>query len=81
MGKCLKDVREATPRTDLWGFLRNPHGGREDKKDVRIGSTREERKSLALGRDQTKLTKQCQVPWGTGNLMRETRSWSGCADW
>ena len=59
MGKCPKDVREATLRADLWGLLETPHGRREDRKDVRIGSASEERKSLALGRGRTKLTEQC----------------------
>ena len=74
MEKCLKDVREATPRADLWDILGNPHGGKEDKKDVRIGRASEKRKSLALGRGQIKLIEQCQVPQGTGNLTREIRS-------
>ena len=43
MGKCMKDIREATLRVDLWGLLENPHGGREDKKDVRIRSARVKR--------------------------------------
>ena len=46
MGKCLKDVREATPRVNLWGLLRTPHGGREDRSDVRIRSASERRNSL-----------------------------------
>ena len=61
MGKCLEVILEAPPRVDLWGHLWNPHGERKDKKDVRIGSASEERKSLALGRGQTKLIEQCQV--------------------
>ena len=28
--KCLKDVREATLKADLWGLLGDPHGGKED---------------------------------------------------
>ena len=81
MGKYLKDIRGATLRVDLWGLFENPHGGREDKKDVRIGSVSEKRKSLALGRDQIKLTEQCQVPQGMGNLTRGIKSWSDCANW
>ena len=81
MGKCLKDVQEATLKADLWGLLKNPHSGREDKKDVRIGSVSEKRKSLASGRGHIKLTEQYQVPRDMGSLTREIRSWSSCVDW
>ena len=36
MEKCLKDVREATPRVNPWGVLGDPHGGNEDIKDAKI---------------------------------------------
>ena len=48
MGKCLKDVREAMLKVDLWGLLGNPPGERENIKDVRIRSMNEKRNSLAL---------------------------------
>ena len=48
MGKCLKDVREAMLKVDLWGLLENPPGERENIKDVRIRSMNEKRNSLAL---------------------------------
>ena len=70
----MKDVREATLKADLWGLLKNLHGGREDKKEVRIGSASEKRKSMASGRGHIKLTEQCQVPRDMGSLMREIRS-------
>ena len=66
---------------DLWGLFGNPPGGREDIKDVRIGSVSEKRNSLALERGHIKHTEQYQVPRGTGNSTREFRSWSGCVDW
>ena len=81
MGKCLKDIREATLKADLWGLLRNPYGGREDIKDVRIGSVSEKRNSLASKRGHIKHTKQYQASQGMGNSMREIRRWSGCVDW
>ena len=57
--KCPKGVQEAKLRADLWGLLGTLHGGREDRKGVRIRNASEERKNLALGRGQTKLTEQC----------------------
>ena len=57
--KCPKGVQEAKLRADLWGLLRTLHGGREDRKGVRIRNASEERKNLALGRGQTKLTELC----------------------
>ena len=56
MGKCLKDVREATLKVDLWGLLGNPPGKREDIKDVRIGSMSEKRNSMALEMGHIKHT-------------------------
>ena len=56
MGKYLKDAREATLKADLWGLLENPPGGREDIKDVRIGSVSEKRNSLASERGHIKHT-------------------------
>ena len=46
MEKCLKDVREATPRVNPWGVLGDPHGGNEDIKDAKIRSASERRNSL-----------------------------------
>ena len=80
MGKCLKDVREATLKVDLWGLLGNPPGKREDIKDVRIGSVSERRNSLALEKGHIKHIEQYQVLRSTSNLTREMRSWSGYAD-
>ena len=54
----MKDIQEATLKADLWGLLGNPHGGREDKKDIRIGSASEKRNSLASERGHIKQTKQ-----------------------
>ena len=79
--KCPKGVQEAKLRADLWGLLGTLHGGREDRKGVRIRNASEERKNLALGRGQTKLIDQSRVPQGTGNVTRETKSWSDCVDW
>ena len=45
-------------RAYLWGLLRNPPGGREDIKDVRIGSVSEKRNSLALEMGHIKHTAQ-----------------------
>ena len=45
-------------RAYLWGLLRNPPGGREDIKDVRIGSVREKRNSLALEMGHIKHTEE-----------------------
>ena len=56
MGKCLKDIREATLKADLWGLLGNPPGKREDIQDVRIGSMSEKRNSLALEMGHIKHT-------------------------
>ena len=46
-GKCLKDIREATPKVDLWGLLGDPHGENEGIKNAKIGSVSERRNSLA----------------------------------
>ena len=56
MGKCLKDVREATLKVDLWGLLGNPPSEREDIKDVRIGSMNKKRNNLALEMGHIKHT-------------------------
>ena len=80
MGKCLKDVREATPKAGLWGLLGDPHGGNEDIKDAKIGSMSERRNSLASKRGHIKHAKQYQVPRGMDNSRKEIRRWSGCAD-
>ena len=61
-GKCLKDVREATPEADMWGFLRDPYGRNEDIKDTKIGSVSERRSNLALERGHIKHAEQYQVP-------------------
>ena len=58
MGKCLKDVREATPKAGLWGLLGDPHGGNEDIKDVKIGSISKRRNSLASEMSHIKHTEQ-----------------------
>ena len=60
MGKCLKDVWEITLKVDLWGLLGNPHGGRGDIKDVRIGRVSEKRNNLALEKGHIKHTEQYQ---------------------
>ena len=77
--KCSKAVWEAKPRAE--DILRTPHGGKEDRKGVRIGSVGEEKKSLAWERGRTRLIGRCRVPRNTGSVMVETKSWSGCADW
>jgi len=46
-------------KADLWDLLENPHGGKEDIEDVRIGSVNEKRNNLASGRGYIKLTEQC----------------------
>ena len=45
-------------RAYLWGLLRNPPGGREDIKDMRIGSVSEKRNSLVSERGHIKHTEQ-----------------------
>ena len=45
--KCLKDVRETTPRADPLGPLGGPHGGNKGKKDVKTGSASDKRNNLA----------------------------------
>ena len=80
MGKCLKDVREATPKAGLWGLLGDPHGGNEDIKDAKIGSMSERRNSLASKRGHIKHAKQYQAPRGMDNSRKEIRRWSGCTD-
>ena len=54
MGKCLKDVREATLRADPWGLLGDPHDRNEDIKDAKIGNVSERRNSLASDRGHIK---------------------------
>ena len=58
MERCLKEVREATPRTNPWGLLGDPHGGNEDKIDVKIGSTSEKRINLASEKVHIKHAEQ-----------------------
>ena len=52
--KCLKDVREAMLKADLWGLLGDPHGGKEDIKDMKTRSVNERRNSLASERGHIK---------------------------
>ena len=80
-GKCLKDIREVTPRADPWDLLGDPHGGNEDIKDVKIGSASERRNSLASERGYIKHAERYQTPRGMENSRKEIRWWSGCADW
>ena len=64
-----------------WGLLRDPLGGNEGTRGVKIGITNKRKSNPALERGRTKLTEQYQVLRGTGNLTRKMRSWSGYADW
>ena len=53
-GKCQKDVRKIVPRAYLLGSLKGPHGGNEDRKDVKTGSASERRNNLVLERGYVK---------------------------
>ena len=64
-----------------WDLLRDPRGGKDDKKGARIGSAYEERKSLAWEKGRIRLAERCRVSRDTGSMMIETKSWSGCTDW
>ena len=80
-GKCLKDVRETTLRADPLGPLRGPHGGNEDKKDVKIGSVSERRNNLVSERGHIRHSERYQAPWGMYSSRKETGRLSGCVDW
>ena len=54
----MKEVREATPRTNPWGLLGDPHGGNEDKNDAKIGSTSKKRINLASEKVHIKHAEQ-----------------------
>ena len=58
MGKCLKDVQEATLKADLWGLLGDPHGGNKDIKDAKTESMSERRNNLTSERGHIKHTEQ-----------------------
>ena len=81
MGKCLKDVREATLKVVSWDLLGDPPGGNRGTKGVRIGIANKRKNGLALEKGHTKPTEQYQVLRGLGNLMREMRSWSNYTNW
>ena len=74
MGKCLKDLWEATLKVVPWGLLRDPLGGNKGTRGVKIGFVNQRKNGPALERGRTKLTKQYQVLRGMGNLMKEMRS-------
>ena len=46
-GKCSKGIREAKSRVDRYDLFGTSHGGKEDRKGVRIGSVSVEKKNLA----------------------------------
>ena len=70
----MKEVREATSRTDPWGLLGDPHGGNEDKKDAKIGSTSEKRINLASEKVHIKHAEQYLAPQGMDNSKKEIRT-------
>ena len=78
--KCLKDVRENTPKTDLSGLLGDPYGGNEGKKDAKTRSTSNRRNNLVSKRGHIRHSKRYQAPQGMDSSRRETRRWSGCVD-
>ena len=77
----MKDVRETTPRADLLGLLKDPHGGNEGKKDVKTGSASNRRNNLVSERGHIKHSKWYQAPQGMDSSRKETRRWSGYVDW
>ena len=81
MVKCLKDVWETTLKVDLWGLLGNPHGGRGDIKDERIGRVSEKRNNLALEKGHIKHTERCWELQGMDNFTSEMRNSSNCTSW
>ena len=80
-GKCQKDVREIILRADPLGPLRGPHGGNEDRKNVKIGSASERRNNLASERGYIKHFKRYQAPWSMNDTRKGTGRLSGYVDW
>ena len=56
MGKCLKDVREATLKVVPWDLLGDPPGGNRGTRGVKIGIANKRKSGLALERGYTKPT-------------------------
>ena len=77
----MKEILEAMPRADPSGPLGDPHGGSEDKKDVKIGSLSEWRNNLASEKGHIKHFKQYRAPLGITNTTRGTKRLSGYVDW
>ena len=73
----MKDILEAMPRTDLLGPLRGPHGGSEDRKDVKTGSASGRRNNLASEKGHIKHSEQYREAQGMTNMRKGTKRLSG----
>ena len=87
MGKFLEDNQGAMLKVALGDLLGDPLGGKEGKRDMKIGSTRRKH-SLALVKGRFKRTRQCPVLQGTivttkgmKSLSRGMRNLSAYVGW
>ena len=68
------------PRADPLGPLGGPHGGNEDRKDVKIGSVSEKRNNPTSERGHIKHFKWYQAPRSMNNMRKGTRRFNGYAN-
>ena len=80
-GKCLKDGRGVTLRVVLGDLLGNLPGEKEGTKIMKIGIVSRKKIGLVLKKGRIKLTGQCRVLQGMGDLIRETRNLSTYVGW
>ena len=80
-GKCLKDGRGVMLRVVLGDFLKDLPSEKEGTKSIKIGIVSGKKISLVLKKGRIKLTGQCRVLQGMGDLIRETRNLSTYVGW
>ena len=69
------------PKADLPGPFRGPHGGSEDRKDVKTGSASERMNNLALEKGHIKHSKRYRAPRGMNNTRKGIKRLNGYVDW
>ena len=68
-------------KAPLGGLLGDLPGESRGTKGVKIGIVSKRKNDQASEKGHIKNIKQCQELQGSGNLMSEMRSLSGCASW
>ena len=86
-GKCLEVHLGVMLKVVLGGLHRDPLGGKEGRKDEKIGSMRG-KGSTALGKGRSKRTGQCRALWGAivltegmKSTIKGTRNLNAFVDW